>query len=196
VSYKFLKGEPLSLCQHVNYCQIAKDLAQFLQELESISIEGGPKAGLHSFFRGGDLSVYAEQTAKAIKALHQTIEAEKALHLWKEAVKHPWKQKDVWVHGDISPGNLLALHGKLVAVIDFGQLCCGDPACDLVIAWTLFPKESRKVFFENLHFDEHTLLRAKAWALWKALIVAAGFTKPDNIEAKKCLEIINLLLTE
>jgi len=36
--------------------------------------------------------------------------------------------------------------GRLSAVIDFGGLGVGDPACDLMVAWTLFAGESRKVF--------------------------------------------------
>jgi len=33
-----------------------------------------------------------------------------------------------------------------VGVIDFGTSGVGDPACDLVIAWTLFTGESRAAF--------------------------------------------------
>jgi aminoglycoside phosphotransferase (APT) family kinase protein len=32
----------------------------------------------------------------------------------------------------------LAVRGKLSAVIDFGGLGVGDPACDLMIWWMLF----------------------------------------------------------
>ena len=62
----------------------------------------------------------------------------------------------VWVHGDISPGNLLVQEGQLCAVIDFGQLTMGDPASDLAIAWTFFNDESRELFRKTLPLDSGT----------------------------------------
>ncbi len=81
-------------------------------------------------------------------------------------------------------------------MIDFGQLCIGDPACDLSITWTLFSGESRKRFQALLDLDQETWDRARAWTLWKALIVAAGFTNPNNAESVKCWEIIHDVISE
>lgn len=36
-----------------------------------------------------------------------------------------------WLHGDIHGGNLIVRDGELVGIIDFGDLCGGDPAGDL-----------------------------------------------------------------
>lgn len=58
----------------------------------------------------------------------------------------------------------------------------GDPACDLAIAWTFFENESREVFHTKLSLDDGTWARGRAWALWKALIVAAGFTGTKGVE--------------
>ena len=85
-------------------------------------------------------------------------------------------------------------NGQLSAVIDFGQLAVGDPACDLVIAWTLFSGESRVAFCDILSLGADTWVRAKGWALWKALITAAGFTNPNNFEAQRCWCIIDEIL--
>jgi aminoglycoside phosphotransferase (APT) family kinase protein len=76
----------------------------------------------------------------------------------------------VWVHGDVAPSNLLVVDGRLGAVIDFGCTAVGDPACDLVIAWTLFEDESREVFRRSLPFDDATWARGRGWALWKSLV--------------------------
>ena len=81
----------------------------------------------------------------------------------------------VWVHGDVAPSNLLVdanpLHaGVLHAVIDFGCSAVGDPACDLVMAWTFFDDESRPVFRDALALDDDTWDRGRGWALWKAVI--------------------------
>ena len=59
------------------------------------------------------------------------------------------------------------------AVIDFGCAAVGDPACDLVMAWTFFAGESRDVFRDGLRLDDATWARGRGWALWKALITLA-----------------------
>jgi len=38
--------------------------------------------------------------------------------------------------------------GALAGVIDFGELCPGDPAVDLAAAWTLLPLGSTCDFFD------------------------------------------------
>lgn len=77
----------------------------------------------------------------------------------------------MWFHGDIAGGNLLVRDGKLAAVLDFGTSGVGDPACDLVIAWTLFCGESRTAFRRTMtSADPAMWARARGWALWKALI--------------------------
>ncbi|MCI3134609.1 phosphotransferase [Phenylobacterium aquaticum] len=63
--------------------------------------------------------------------------------------------------------------GRLSAVIDFGSCGVGDPACDLVIAWTFLAGESRAAFRAALPLDAGTWARARGWALWKALITLA-----------------------
>jgi aminoglycoside phosphotransferase (APT) family kinase protein len=60
-------------------------------------------------------------------------------------------------------------NGKLNAVIDFGQLAIGDPACDLAIAWNLFSGESRNTFQKVISLDKCTWIRAMGWTLWKTI---------------------------
>ena len=72
--------------------------------------------------------------------------------------------------------------GKLCAVIDFGQLCIGDPACDLAIAWNLFKGESREVFRNALALDSATWARARGWTLWKALCAPVPGANPQVID--------------
>ena len=73
------------------------------------------------------------------------------------------------MHGDFAIGNILIENGRLKAIIDFGQLAIGDPACDLVIAWNFFSNESREVFKETVQLDKNTWIRALGWAFWKTL---------------------------
>lgn len=92
--------------------------------------------------------------------LNGKIDNHVATKLWEEAIATTWQGLLVWVHGDISTGNLIINKGKLSAVIDFGQLAVGDPACDLAIAWTLFSGKSREAFCKkliHLYEDRHRL---------------------------------------
>jgi len=90
---------------------------------------------------------------------------------WEAALQAPeWDRAPVWVHGDLLPGNLLIERGRLSAVIDFGGLAVGDPACDLMIAWGLFSGESRDVFRAALAVDDATWARGRGCALSWALI--------------------------
>ncbi|UJA06686.1 phosphotransferase [Streptomyces collinus] len=70
--------------------------------------------------------------------------------------------------------------GRLSAVIDFGTSGVGDPACDLVIAWTMFSGGSREAFREAVGQDDGTWARARGWALWKALLVLSGCVGTDE----------------
>jgi aminoglycoside phosphotransferase (APT) family kinase protein len=70
-----------------------------------------------------------------------------------------------WLHGDLQVGNLLAQRGRLSAVIDFGCLGVGDPACDVMAAWTYLSAETRDVFRAALPVDDATWARGRGWAL-------------------------------
>lgn len=86
--------------------------------------------------------------------------------LWDHLSNIPyWSKAPLWVHGDFLPGNILIQNHSLSAVIDFSDVGMGDPACDLVIAWSLLNANSRKIFKENLqHIDEDTWERGRGWA--------------------------------
>ncbi|WP_392538509.1 aminoglycoside phosphotransferase family protein [Legionella sp. 227] len=194
--YRWIEGQTASIARIDEMNRFAADLAQFLLQLQGIKAIGGPVAGEHSFYRGGPLSTYDAETQEAIKILRQQIDTGTLSAIWSEALSDAWLSDPVWVHGDIAPGNLLVKEGRLCAVIDFGQLAVGDPACDLVIAWTFFKTESREVFRKTLQLDKATWARARGWALWKALIVCARLpgTNPEDIE--KSWNVIDELIAD
>jgi aminoglycoside phosphotransferase (APT) family kinase protein len=49
-------------------------------------------------------------------------------------------------YGHLDARNLLVKDGRLSAVIDFGCLAVGDPACDVMAARKLFSAEARATF--------------------------------------------------
>lgn len=193
--YAFLPGESANHASIANLTDFAKSLAEFLLALQRIYITNAPSPGLHSFYRGGALSIYDAETRQAINTLKNKIDVTVVTDIWKRALASTWQHEPVWVHGDISVGNLLVQNGKLSAVIDFGQLAVGDPACDLAIAWTFFKGESREAFRSVLALDEDTWARGRGWTLWKALITAAGLIESNAIEAREPWRIINEVIT-
>ncbi len=193
--YKWLEGTSLNFLVLDNHCveKLALDLTKFLKELQSIDNVDGPAPGQHNWWRGDHPSVYDKDAREQIARLSNVIDADKAIKLWEKACKTRWNKKPVWIHGDISMGNLLIKNDKLSAIIDFGGMGLGDPACDLVIAWTYFKGKSREIFVKEMALDEETWLRAKAWALWKAtfeLCQIADLNSPEANLQKRIIQDI------
>ncbi len=194
--YQWIDGETASIERINDLSLFATDLAHFLVALQKINTAGGPVAGQHNFYRGGPLQTYDAETRQAITTLGNTIDTKTVTAIWDEALAPTESNPPVWVHGDIAQGNLLVIDGKLSAVIDFGGLAIGDPACDLVLAWTLFAGESRNAFRTALKLDAATWARARGWALWKALIVYAGLPGTNPLEKEKSKQVIDTIVNE
>jgi aminoglycoside phosphotransferase (APT) family kinase protein len=192
--YRWIEGDTAVPERISDLSGFATSLAQFLIALQRVNLTNGPRPGPHNFYRGGPLSTYDAETRKAIAVLNGRIDADAATEVWEMALRTTWERSPVWIHGDVSAGNLLVQSGQLSSVIDFGMLGVGDPACDLSIAWTLFEGESREAFRTMLPLDPGTWARGRAWTLWKALIVAAGLAETNVVEAERPLRVIDEVL--
>lgn len=192
--YSWLNGEPAATANIADQVLFARSLAHFLNALYRVDGTGGPQAGEHNFHRGGRLAVYDAETRAALSVLSDSIDTAAAGTIWHKALASEWQRQPVWVHGDVAVGNLLVRNGELCAVIDFGSSAVGDPACDLVIAWTLFTGKSRKAFRDAFPFDEDTWARARGWALWKALITLAG-DNSDPLVSRRTEQVLNEILS-
>jgi aminoglycoside phosphotransferase (APT) family kinase protein len=63
---------------------------------------------------------------------------------WASALAAPsWDGPPVWLHGDLHPASILVHHGRISAVIDFGDVTAGDPAAELAVAWMLLPADAQ-----------------------------------------------------
>jgi aminoglycoside phosphotransferase (APT) family kinase protein len=148
--------------------QAAVDLAGFIRALRGVDTTGAFPRPRHS--RGGPLAENDEQVRHSIAELGHRIDGRAALRSWLESLSAPaWAGPEVWVHGDLLPGNLLVVGGRLSAVIDFGSLNVGDPACDLQPAWNMFAGPSRARFRAELAADDAAWLRGRGWALCQAV---------------------------
>jgi aminoglycoside phosphotransferase (APT) family kinase protein len=194
--YNWLPGANATPEGIENLSDFARDLARFLRALHRINATDGPRPGPHNFYRGGPLRTYDAQTLEAINCLHDKIDTTLASAVWTTGCASHWRDAPVWIHGDVSLGNLLIQDGHLSAVIDFGNMGVGDPACDLAIAWTLFSGESRERFRAALSLDSDTWARGRTWTLWKAMIVAAGLVETNAVEGRACWRIIEAVLAD
>jgi Predicted aminoglycoside phosphotransferase len=101
-----------------------------------------------------------------------------------------------WIHGDLQAGNLLFVDGQLRGVIDFGGLAIGDPACDLMPAWTIFHGESRETFRSELNVDDGTWARGRGWAFSVALIALPYYWDTNPTIVHNSRKAIDAVLNE
>ena len=193
--YGWIDGETAAVGPIGDPSRFSAALGGFLTALQGIDAADGPAAGPHNFWRGGRLSTYDGETRAAIAVLGDRIDARAVTAVWDAALAAAWRGPPVWVHGDVSAGNLLVQDGRLSAVIDFGCCGVGDPACDLAIAWTLFEGEAREAFRAALPLDAGTWARGRGWTLWKALIVWAGLSA-NPLGAEQSRRIVDDLVAD
>lgn len=176
--------------------QFAISVAEFLRALQRCDATDGPIGGAHSFYRGASPAHYDEATRRCLATLADRVDTARATVVWETALAAEHSGVPVWFHGDIASGNLLVADGQLTAVIDFGTCGICDPACDLVIAWTMFSGESRQAFRGAVDLDKSTWARARGWALWKALILLAECVDTDHERAAVQQRVIDDVLTD
>ncbi len=188
--YRWLPGEAASKDNVPKKSKFAYELASFINHLLEIDATTGPLVGEHNFYRGGPLSTYEYETIKALDVLGDDVPQREAHRCWKEAMRSHWTEAPVWIHGDLSPSNILVQEASLSAVIDFGGCGVGDPACDLAIAWTFFSGESRDILLHETCLDAATQARGRGWALWKALIVLVENIKKNPLVANRARSVV------
>ncbi|HMT02239.1 MAG TPA: phosphotransferase [Burkholderiales bacterium] len=164
-----------------------------LNELHKIKINDIPYSR-----RGLNLNTVDDETKNCILKLNDEFNSKLLLNLWDNYSNAPiWDKNPVLIHGDLLPGNILIKNMHLNAVIDFSEVGIGDPACDLIIAWSLFKDQSRGVFKNHLiGIDDNTWIRGKAWALSIAVIMLPYYKNSNLVMAKLARTMINNLLLD
>jgi aminoglycoside phosphotransferase (APT) family kinase protein len=179
--YHWLPGEDATRGVLTDALATARQLAGFVEALQAIDPAGGPAPGDHNVFRGEPLAARDDQTRAAIDALCDAIDVDAATATWESALEaDEWEGAPVWIHGDLDARNLLVEERRLTAVIDWGCLGVGDPACDVMVAWKVLTAESRMVFLDALSLDEATRARARGWAVSHAVRALSYYTLETN----------------
>ena len=164
----------------------ARDLAAFVAALQQVDPTGAPPG------RGIPLAERDVEMRHWFAAFH----GDPAVHAeWARALAAPpWDGPPVWHHGDLDVRNWLVRDGRIRAVIDWGSMGVGDPACDVMVAWKLHSREARDAFREALPTDDATWQRARGWALSQAVAALAYYTPANNPtlyhEAQSWLDLV------
>lgn len=157
--YRWLEGSN----ELVELADAAVELGRFVAALHKVDATVGPPS-----YRGTPPGGNDEYVRQAIRDLGSdgTIDPALATEVWERTLRLPDRDgAPVWLHGDLLPGNLLAVDGRLTSVIDFGCLGVGDPAVDLMAAWTVFTAGTREAFRAAADADDATWERGRGWAL-------------------------------
>ena len=141
----------------------ARPLAAFLRALHVPAPADAP----HNPWRSVPLAARTADVSRRIGDLRGEVDLTKAWALFERAREAPgWQQPATWLHGDLHPGNMIYRDGQLVGVIDFGDLCAGDPATDLAGSLMALPFDALDTFFGAYGLDgEATLTRTLGWAV-------------------------------
>jgi aminoglycoside phosphotransferase (APT) family kinase protein len=179
--YRWLQGEDATTARIADLRLAAADLAGFVAALQRIDPTGGPPPGEHNFFRGEALAARDAAVRASIDALRDEIDVGAVTAAWEAALAATeWRDPPVWIHGDIDSRNLLVVQGRVSALIDFGSLGVGDPACDVMVAWKVLSAETRDIFRAALAIDDSTWARGRGWALSQALNALSYYTLDTN----------------
>jgi aminoglycoside phosphotransferase (APT) family kinase protein len=170
---RWLDGEVASLAL-ADSREAAESLAGFLAALQRLPVDGAPPGD------GRLLPERDDETRKAIARVAGVFDAGALTAVWQAAIDAPpWAGPPVWFHGDFHIGNVLTAGGRVSAIIDFGGLGAGDPARDMMMAYTLMSGASRAVFRQALGVDEATWTRGRGWALATGLNAYCSYAATD-----------------
>ncbi|MET0477148.1 MAG: aminoglycoside phosphotransferase family protein [Actinomycetota bacterium] len=184
--YRWIDGQPYADALVDDQREAARDLARFVAELRRIDPAGAPRSGRRPL---GELDA---GTRAAITSAGGVIDSDAAIAAWERALEAPvWDGSPVWIHSDLLRPNLLVRGGRLSAVIDFGAVGVGDPATDVIAAWSVFGPAGRETFRSALGVDDGTWERARGIALHQAALIIPYYASTNPgfvVHARRTVE--------
>jgi aminoglycoside phosphotransferase (APT) family kinase protein len=161
----------------------APSMAIFLRQ---VHVDAPPDAPRNPY-RSVPLTERSATFEERLDEVRDVLDHEKTLALW-------LKYRDVpigdgparWLHGDFHPGNTLYRDGELVGVVDFGDLCAGDPATDLAGGLMSLPYDALDEFFRAYGLVDGAMFqRTIGWAVFfGVMMVSLGLhDRPSYLRA-------------
>lgn len=168
--FKGATGNPATPGNITDLKKFAQDLGSFLYALHKLSTEDGVKPSFENSFIGSDLPMFTAEFDEVLLKNRKLVPSEFLHDKIDKASKKAWDKEPVWIHGNLLPRNLLVdQKGHLANIIGAEKAVIGDPAWDLAVAWLLFERRTRKIFFAAAGADEATIDRARVLALRNGL---------------------------
>jgi aminoglycoside phosphotransferase (APT) family kinase protein/RimJ/RimL family protein N-acetyltransferase len=188
---QWLPGQMATLDGLDDPIQAARDLAAFVRALRAVDPTDGPRHHRGSAIRRRD-----RMARDGIGLVDGDVDAERLLRVWDAAVAAPEHDgPPKWFHGDLAYLNVLATDGRVSGIIDWGTCGVGDPAVDMIVAWSLLPAGARDVYREDLGVDDAEWARGKGWALMGIFGISYyRYTNPVLVADK--VDVIEALLEE
>lgn len=193
--YRWLDGAAYGDVVVADERAAARTLARFVRELRALDPAGGPPAGR------APLRELDARTRAAVDDADGAIDVDAALACWGRALDAPpWDGVPTWIHGDLMRPNLLVRGGRLDAAIDFGATGVGDPAMDLVAAWSVFGPAGRAAFRDALAsdglLDGGAWARARGYALHQAVLIVPYYVESNPAFAAEAVRIVAAVLAD
>jgi len=166
---------------------LARDLAAFARAMRDLDPDGAPTTAWPRPVAEEDEFVSGQLAAVGATELDA---------FWSAARSARPPATRTWIHGDLSPGNLLVADGRLTGVLDFGTMGLGDPASEHRVAWNLLEPDARETYRAAVNADDAEWARARGWALLQALAQLAHVAERHPAIAENARHVLGELTAE
>ena len=184
----WIAGTPADLAPPVD-ADAGDALAAFFEALHQPAPADAPS----NPFRGVPLAARSDLFEQRFARAGQVapMPAARIRALWDDACAAPAAARALWLHGDLHPRNVLVDGGRIVAVIDWGDMARGDHATDLAAVWMLLPQRAQRerALARCPHATPADWRRARGWALlFGLMLLDAGLADDPRMRrvAERC----------
>lgn len=191
--YRWVPGTIADQAGVADSLAFAEDLAAFVLAVRGLPTEGRVFTGSG---RGGVLADHDGYVGRGLERSRALMDTDALGRLWADLRTAGRDEPDTWTHGDLMPGNLLADGGRLVGVIDVGQLGVADPALDLQPAWNLMGPRGRAAFRAALGSDDDEWQRGKGWAFAQAIGCLWYYRETNPVMSQTAQRTMEALLAD
>lgn len=175
----WFEGATADVAKVRSFSTIAGQIGAFLRSLHVAAPQDSPI----NPFRGGPLRERSDAFEERIVVLPAGLDEGIVRDIWMSALREPEEDSPpVWIHGDLHPANVVIDDDSISAVIDFGDLCAGDPATDLAGALMLLPDGFDENFVASYGTLESALTaRSLGWAvLFSLMFIELGMSRRSS----------------